>query len=179
MSKSLEVYLGVSAEEEPTLVQRDTPDNNDVYVVKAGGLTFPMKLYNIIYLGDQKVSIGTYVFDVKELELEKISEMETYGYNPDEDLILKDVDAKLPDPFAKDAKRLGLFTEAVIIACLRFDKDIALPKSQHNKKMTIIRSLQNLEPGKDITVAKAIELLGYYGLDIKAILNPECIVQVK
>lgn len=175
MSRSLEVYLGVDCTEEPKLVQTDKPDNNDDYIVKVGNLKFPMKLYNLICLGDNKVSIGTYIFDIDELELQPITEIE--GYNPDDDLILKDVDAKLPDPFEKGAKRLGLFTEAVIIACLKYDKSIALEKPLHNKKMTIIRSIQNLEEGKDITVSKAIELLGYYGLTLRDILKDDCIVQ--
>lgn len=173
-----EKFLKIKIDDETNkevLVESESPDNNMDYIIKVGNLKFPMAIYNVICIGDEKVSIGSYIFDIKDLEVVGIDELE--GYNPEDDLILKDVDAKLPDPYQQGSKRLGLFTEAVIIACITCDKKISLPRASHNKKMTIIRSIRNLEEGKDITVSKAMELLSYYGLSLIDVLKPECVVQ--
>lgn len=148
-----------------------TPDNNEDWVVKIGVEKFPMKIYDILFIGEEKVSIAGRMYDVNDIELQELSEFE--GHVPDNDLVLKNSDAKFPDKNSDEWDKIGDFTKAVIEACIQNDRGLALSKEDHAAKLTIIRSINKLTDKNDITVKKAGQLLCYYGLSIKDVLNPE------
>lgn len=140
------------------------------------GKIYQCALYDIIKLSDdivtvdnQSVRIDTLKYLTLEEALEKIS-------SPDDDFMIKDIDNKLPDPYKVN---LPPFTTAVVIAITKNAIPHALSRSQHKKKLTIIRNINELldsDKGNELTIGKAVELLGYYGLKIEDILKPEYIV---
>lgn len=140
------------------------------------GKIYQCALYDVIKLSDdivtvdnQSVRIDTLKFLTLEEALEKIS-------CPDDDFMIKDIDGKLPDPYKVD---LPPFTAAVVLAITKNSIPHALSRSQHKKKLTIIRNINELlESGKgsELTIGKATELLSYYGLTIEDLIKPEYII---
>lgn len=155
------------------------PFNDDRYAFKTmEGAIFPCETHAAIVLSSDLCSIGGfnhYINTIKGINLDDVDSLQ--DYQSSENILIKDVKGKLPDPF-KD--KLAPFTAAVVLACLTKSKEVALPSSEHQKKMNIQRQIKLLVGTDDeISVKKAIELLGYYGLGITDILSSDLIVTKK
>lgn len=157
----------------------DEPFNDSRYAFKTvEGAIFPCETHAAIVLSDDLCSIGGFnhfIDSIKGINLDDVSGLQ--DYQSSENILIKDVKSKLPDPF-KD--KLAPFTAAVVLACLTKSKKVALASSDHQKKMTIQRQIKLLVgTGDEISVKKAIELLGYYGLNITDVLSSDLIITKK
>lgn len=141
------------------------------------GLIIPCYIYDAIVLSDQIVSIRSRNYYIDTLKAVHMDDVESLNDEAASDgVFIKDVSNKLPDPYV-DA--MAPFTAAVILACSKNEKNIALTKEQHQAKLTILRGITtNIKNGviSEISLKKAEELLGYYGLDLTAIIKDELIV---
>ena len=141
------------------------------------GLILPCQIYDAVCLSDEIVSIAGHNYYINTLRPMSMDEVDSLHNENDELLMIKDANHKLPDPYNE---KLPPFTSAVVMACKNSDKGIALTKDEHQRKLNIIRIICGLVGGDtEITIRKAEELLGYYGLEIHDILREEYVVKNK
>lgn len=162
------MYLSLN-EDKTKLIAAEEQYTGSDYAVSAFNVVYPFDAFKMTIVSDNIVNIAAKNFYITELKIVNIEGKEL-GYNPDDNVVTKDINDKLPDPYETD---IGYFTKAVIIACLKYDKNLPLKRAEHNKKLNIIRSIRKLEAGADISINKATELLSYYGLELKFIFKDE------
>lgn len=143
------------------------------------GKVYPCALYDIIKLSDEIVTVDNISVRIDTLKYLTLEEaMERIG-TVEDDFMIKDIDGKLPDPYKED---IPPFTSAVVMAITKDAVPHALSRSQHKKKLTIIRNINELTAagkGNELTIGKACELLSYYGMKLEDILKPEYVVNRK
>lgn len=159
------------------LIFKDRRDPESQLAIETmDGKIYQCALYDVIKLSDDIVTVDNQSIRIDTLKLMSIEEALDKISTPDDDFMIKDIDNKLPDPYNSN---LPPFTTAVVIAIMKNSTPHALSRSQHKKKLTIIRNINELlESGKgtELTIGKAVELLGYYGLTVEDLLKPEYIV---
>lgn len=159
------------------LIFKDRRDPESQLAIETmDGKIYQCALYDVIKLSDDIVTVDNQSIRIDTLKFMSIEEALDKISTPDDDFMIKDIDNKLPDPYNSN---LPPFTTAVVIAIMKNSTPHALSRSQHKKKLTIIRNINELlESGKgtELTIGKAVELLGYYGLTVEDLLKPEYIV---
>lgn len=141
------------------------------------GTIFPCLIYDAICLSDELVSLGGMNHYISTLKAISMDDVKTLQADDNKNLMLKETVHKLPDPFIE---KLAPFTSAVVMACRTNAKQIALTKEQHQNKLTIIRVVRGfVDTDNELTLKKAEELLGYYGLSIIDVIKTELIVNSK
>ncbi len=159
------------------VIQDDRFPSPDWAFKTMDGLVIPCYIYDAIVLSDQIVSIRSKNYYIDTLKAVHMDDVESLDDSASKDaMFIKDASNKLPDPYTES---MAPFTAAVILACSKNEKNVALTKEQHQAKLTILRSITtNIKNGvvAEISVKKAEELLSYYGLDLTAIIKEELII---
>lgn len=162
------------------LIFSDKKDpNSDLAIETMDGRIYQCAIYDVLRLSDDIVTVDNQSIRVDTLKFLTIEEALSKISTPDDDFMIKDIDGKLPDPYKVEVPP---FTAAVVLAIVKNATPHALSRSQHKKKLTIIRNINEIvESGKgnELTIGKAIELLGYYGLKIEDVLKPEYVISKK
>lgn len=166
-------YLGV--DENGKLIEQEDGFKSPDWAFKTiDNAIHPCICYDAVVLSDQLVSIGGstyYKNNVVPIKMDTVKSLQ--DFQEDGDMFIKDANHKLPDPYTT---KLPPFTSAVIMACLKKEKQIPLTKEEHQSKLTIIRSIKSLiGTDNELSIKKASELLGYYGLTINVLLKDEYI----
>lgn len=161
------------------LIFADKRDKDSQLAIKTlDNKIYQCGIYDIIRLSDDIVTVDNQSIRVDTLKFLTLEEALEEMQLPEDDYMIKDIDAKLPDPYKQNVPP---FTAAVVLAVLKA-KPMALTRAQHKKKLTIIRNINELvESGKgsELTINKAEEFLNYYGLSLETLIKPEYIVGKK
>lgn len=136
---------------------------------------YPCAVYDAVVLSNELVSIAGnnhYIDTIRVVSMDSVDTLMDEEQN--EALMMKDTKHKLPDPY-KD--KLAPFTSAVVMACRKYEKPIALTKAEHQAKLGIVRIIKGfVGTDNEISLKKAEELLGYYGLSINSIIKDELVI---
>ena len=167
-------YLGIR-EDGKTIYIRNKRFPNDQYAFKTmEGAIYPCMLYDAVVLSDDIVSIGGMNHYISTLKAVRMDDVDTLSEENDNQLMVKNINHKLPNPYKL---KLQPFTSAVVMACLKCDKNIALTKEEHANKLTIIRQVRGMvDTDNELSTKKADELLRYHGLSFVDILKDELVV---
>lgn len=172
-------YLIGKDDETNELIWGTKRDNDsNIAIETSEGRVFPCNIYNIIQLSKDTISVNNQSFKLDSVKVLSLDEALSKIGAIDDDFMVKDIDDKLPDPYKEDVPPLA---SAVILAITKNKIQHALTRSQHKRKLNIIRGVKEtvVTRKQDITVGKAEELLNYYGLTLRDLFKPEYIVRDK
>lgn len=168
----------VGRTEDGELIFKDKRDpESDLALETADGKIYMCSIYDVFQISAKTFSIKNRTYNISDTTYLTVEEAMKKLSVPEDDFMIKDIDAKLPDPYKV---KIPPFTTAVILAVTNVKTPQALSRSQHKKKLTVIRSINEaVEAGKgaEMTVGKAVEFLSYYGLSLTDIIKPEYIIK--
>jgi len=160
-------YVVKQGSKGPKLVMSKESEKDATHILKDTryGSYYPLDLYSCIYSDKDTAILGSKIIPLSAIEIITKSDLETNMVSEKKELLLKPSKHLISDPYKR--KTLGPMTRALLICIVEKGKDIALTREEHNRKLSLIRDVENIKnEGGELTPKKMLELLHLFGLKL-------------
>lgn len=130
---------------------------------------YSLTAWEIIAYDDEKVCIGSKILPKKQLRLLTPHEAQDY-FAQVPNVVIKPTKQKLP----RASSEFHPLNNAIILCIQKYGKETPLERSKHDRKLNILRKLEEQKgTGHSLTIPIAEELLSYYQCTLSALFKKE------